>query len=160
MPVPATLLILVPVTLQQAKQQYHVPASTLNSNLSEVSSGWGLGINDGYINANMILACSRGPRGAGIVWTLTLTWTLTCPPHRSLSAACPFLGFFRFSFALLTYFVSFLKVKTLLFSFTYYPCFPFSVQWWGERWRWVTFCCGFLAVWWQPVLSPVHSDSH
>lgn len=52
--------------------------------LAEVSLGRGLCINTGYINANMILACSQGPRGVLIVWALTLTSTLTYLPHHSL----------------------------------------------------------------------------
>ena len=79
---PVLISILLP--LYRAEQRYHVPSPSSNSDLAEVSVGWGLCINTGYISVNMILACSQCLRGPVIVSALTLTSTLTYLPHHSL----------------------------------------------------------------------------
>ena len=122
------ILIWIPVTLRRAEQQQHrVPSPSPNSDLAAVYRGQGLCINTGYISANMILACSQGLRGALIVWALTLTSTLTYPPHHSLRLPLTLLSLCFLLPCSPAFFL--LSQQTLFFSLPSFPIsFPISRQ--------------------------------
>lgn len=109
----------------------------------------------------LIWSCSQGLRVALIVLVLTLTSRLIYPPHHSV---CPL------HLLLLSLFLScpahrFLPMSTNSFPLTrLLPSFPISFPISKQRWSRVMemshVVLWFLAVWWQPVPSPVLFDSH
>lgn len=114
----------------------------------------------------MILPSSQGPRVALIVWALTLTSTLTYPPHHSLCLTPPHppppFCFLCFCLALITVFLPMttnsLPLARLLPSLP--ASFPISRQRWSRVMEMSHMVLWFLAVRWQPVPSRVVFDSH
>lgn len=122
--------------------------------------GWGLCINTGYINVNMILPCSQGLRVVLIVFIVFNIQINLSTSSLSLSAPCTSFYFLCFLLVILI-----LCQQTLFLSLSFFPHFlspslsPGNAmeQSDGDASRGAVV---FLAVWWQPVPSSVLLDSH